>query len=396
MPKTEVLQKQLDVKFSVKSVNDETGEFEGYASTFAMDSDNERIAKGAWTRTLSKSHTGGVVPILFAHDTKEPCGWNQEAREDEHGLWVKGRLHMATEIGKKAYYFLKGALEVGGRAGLSVGFRILKDHWEKDPDDPKKQHRVFDECVLMEYSVVVFAANTESFVTQVKAQYEQEIAEHEPETQHRISDGPEAAEITNLKDAATMAHTDFSTALAAEQERRDTSQQREDIGNALNKSLASIHDDDADDEAKKVAVRKAYMDHGSAMGDWHVKAFLSGKPATTDTPMNESLRAYAATDQTFVTKKSRLSAVGKARMEHALAFHKSAMDLQQKGMDICKSMMIDKDDSSMDMGDEMGAMSEEPVLETKAADEIVDPIEQEMETPEDFFSSLPAFDLSAA
>lgn len=161
--------KSFDTRLQLKSIS-EAGEFEGYASTYAIDQADERIAPGAFKRTLANSQ--GKVPILFGHDLKEPIGWNYFAEEqDGKGLFVRGKLAVETEVGKKAYYYLKGASDISAKAGLSIGFIGLKSHFEKDTKSGKEV-KVWDEVRWIEYSVVVLPCNLEAYVTAVKSQFD--------------------------------------------------------------------------------------------------------------------------------------------------------------------------------------------------------------------------------
>lgn len=152
---------QKNFKLDVKSV-EEDGTFTGYASvTGNVDSDNEIIDKGAFKRTLD--HTKGVVPILWQHDRAQPVGWNVEALEDAHGLSVKGRLMIDTELGRYAQSFLKTGLEVGAKPGLSIGFTV-----PKGGDYHKDGMRHFREVALKEYSIATFQANELAVATAAK------------------------------------------------------------------------------------------------------------------------------------------------------------------------------------------------------------------------------------
>lgn len=165
----DVTAKSLDTRLQIKAIS-ETGEFEGYASTYSIDQTDERIQPGAFKRTLANSQ--GKIPILWGHDLKEPVGWNHFAEEQEgKGLFVRGKLAIDTEVGKKAYAYLRGAAEIGAKAGLSIGFVGLKSDWEEDPRT-KKQIRVWRELRLVEYSVVVVPANLEAYVTAVKSHFD--------------------------------------------------------------------------------------------------------------------------------------------------------------------------------------------------------------------------------
>jgi uncharacterized protein len=107
-----------------------------------------------------------VLPILWQHDTKFPCGWGT-ARETSDSLLLEGRLLIDTAIGRTAYEFMKGAQAAGARdgVGLSVGFSV------DGPDGAYRDNkgiRRFTRCHLREVSVVTFPANSLARVTSVK------------------------------------------------------------------------------------------------------------------------------------------------------------------------------------------------------------------------------------
>src|SRR5690554_2815969 len=97
------------VRFDVKALDDaEPGTFEGYASTYDLDSTGDRIMPGAFKRTLA-AHVakGRRIPVLWQHDTGQPIGYTVEAEEDARGLRVKGKLLMGLARAQEAYELLK-------------------------------------------------------------------------------------------------------------------------------------------------------------------------------------------------------------------------------------------------------------------------------------------------
>lgn len=94
--------KHRTVPFQVKEFkqNGNFFEFSGYASTFGnVDHGDDRVVAGAFAKTINelKSNaaekgTDALLPILWQHDTGEPIGSFTEMKEDDHGLFVKGRL----------------------------------------------------------------------------------------------------------------------------------------------------------------------------------------------------------------------------------------------------------------------------------------------------------------
>ena len=138
------------------------GEFEGYGSVFGnTDSYGDVVAKGAFAATLAEHAAAGTMPaLLWQHNTHLPIGIYTEMREDDRGLYVKGKLLLETQLGREAHALLK----VGALKGLSIGYRAKK--WEYDEDSDVLMLLEVD---LWECSVVTFPANTEAQVSGVKA-----------------------------------------------------------------------------------------------------------------------------------------------------------------------------------------------------------------------------------
>ena len=93
-------------------------EFAGYASTFGnVDDDGDIIQRGAFTLCLNDFQQSGVV--CWQHRMSEPIGKPVECREDEKGLYLKGRIS-DTERGRDALTLLRD----GVVRKMSIGFRI--------------------------------------------------------------------------------------------------------------------------------------------------------------------------------------------------------------------------------------------------------------------------------
>ncbi|WP_431221719.1 HK97 family phage prohead protease [Serratia sp. L9] len=160
-----VMTKQrLDVPLKLKSVSD-TGEFEGYGSVFGVkDSYSDIVIPGAFTKSLDNwKAKGGQPAMLWQHKTDEPIGVYTEMREDDVGLFVKGRLLIDDDpLAKRAHAHMKA----GSLTGLSIGY-MLKD-WEYDRT---KDAFLLKEIDLWEVSPVTFAANDEARISDVKSAF---------------------------------------------------------------------------------------------------------------------------------------------------------------------------------------------------------------------------------
>lgn len=127
---------------------DNSMQIEGYASLFGEpDQGRDVVAKGAYAKSLAKlAHAGRTVKMLWQHDPAQPIGVWQEVREDDKGLFVKGRLLQGVPRAQEAANLLRaGAID-----GLSIGYRTIKSH--KDATG----QRVLDELELWEVSLVTF------------------------------------------------------------------------------------------------------------------------------------------------------------------------------------------------------------------------------------------------
>jgi len=139
------------------------GRFEGYGSIFGnVDLGNDVIEAGAFTKSLRK-RPADKVKLLYQHKSDMPIGVFDEIKEDENGLYVKGRLALQTQAGKEAYELLKmGALD-----GLSIGFKTTPKNVSYEN---RGQRRIIKEVDLMEVSLVTFPMNPQATVQVVKGQ----------------------------------------------------------------------------------------------------------------------------------------------------------------------------------------------------------------------------------
>lgn len=151
---------QINIPFTVKS-HQEDGFFCGYASVFDVtDHHQEVVARKAFQNSLTKWKEKGRMPkMLWQHDQRKPIGVWDEIYEDEHGLYVKGRLLLDLQSGRDAYALMKA----GVIDSMSIGFRPIKAS-----RDSVKKARIITEIDLLEISLVTFAANPDAKVTAVK------------------------------------------------------------------------------------------------------------------------------------------------------------------------------------------------------------------------------------
>jgi len=134
------------------------GFFEGYAATFGnIDRVDDRIEKGAFAESLQN---GRHIKLLWQHSNPQVIGKILEAKEDNHGLYVKGRINLGTEQGREAYSLIK-AKDI---YEMSIGFSLKSGDFEFDGDGV----RVIKRVELREVSLVTDPANFDAKITEVK------------------------------------------------------------------------------------------------------------------------------------------------------------------------------------------------------------------------------------
>ena len=154
------------VKSEIKAIeneDEEEGAFEGYASVFEKaDLGNDVVKYGAFKKSLRKKGAK-AVKLLYQHKSDMPVGVFDSIKEDQHGLYVKGRMALKTQAGRDAFELMKmGALD-----GLSIGF---KPNPKMTHYDKRTKKRVLEEVELMEISLVTFPMNQDARIRQVKGE----------------------------------------------------------------------------------------------------------------------------------------------------------------------------------------------------------------------------------
>jgi uncharacterized protein len=151
--------------FHVKKVDPATGEFAGYGSVFDnVDSYGDVVTKGAFSVSLADwGAKGKLPPMLWQHSSWEPLGPFTKMVEDEHGLYVEGKILLdAGPTEKRAHTHLVA----GTVTGLSIGYSIPEGGIAYDSASGTFLLKQLD---LWEVSLVTFPANEEAQVDQVKA-----------------------------------------------------------------------------------------------------------------------------------------------------------------------------------------------------------------------------------
>ena len=156
----------LDTIAEIKAYHDDDdedkGEFEGYASIFGnKDLGNDVVDMGAFKRSLRRRGAKGVK-LLYQHDTTQPSGVFDKIREDEKGLYVKGRLALGTQKGREVFELMK----MGAIDGLSIGYKVDSKGYEYDQGGKRRRLKEVD---LMEISAVTFPMNPQATISAVKS-----------------------------------------------------------------------------------------------------------------------------------------------------------------------------------------------------------------------------------
>lgn len=157
--------KIFDYALETKALSDETGEFEGYASTFKnVDQGGDYVEPGAFIGSVHQAKKDGrVIPLLWQHDATQPIGVWKDIAEDAKGLYVKGQLLVdADPLAKRAHALLK-AKALGG---MSIGYMIPQGGAEWD--EKRRANRLV-KVDLREVSLVTMPMNIEARVTAVKS-----------------------------------------------------------------------------------------------------------------------------------------------------------------------------------------------------------------------------------
>jgi len=177
---------RLNVPVSFKIVESkadgEKGVVEAYVSIFDnVDLVGDVIVKGAFAESLAKKLPVGV----WSHNWDEPIAKTLEAREDDKGLYIKGKFIEGVQRAEEAYKLLKE----GVITEFSIGFRVLDDEWREDGV------RVIKKAKLYEWSPVLAGANPDTEVISVKSEKKCDDCENEvPENNDQVEGEKESDE----------------------------------------------------------------------------------------------------------------------------------------------------------------------------------------------------------
>lgn len=231
MTKTTALAKKeframsFDIK---KDAITEDGTFDGYASVFGVvDLGSDAVIRGAFVKSIN---SGRKVKLLWQHDTRDVIGVWDEIKEDERGLYVRGRILSDVQKGREALALMRaGAID-----SMSIGFRTIHSEWTDDGV------RKLTEIELHEISLVTFPMLPDATVDAVKS------IETERDFEKFLRDAG-----FSKSAAVAIASRGYKAAMADERDAREADRRDAEAGNrnadsaellkALTKLRSNIH-----------------------------------------------------------------------------------------------------------------------------------------------------------
>ncbi|WP_160051284.1 HK97 family phage prohead protease [Nocardiopsis sp. FR26] len=102
----------VQIKAAGEHEGTENGVVEAIVATYDKDSVGDKIAPGAFTKTLEEwAASKDPIPFIWSHDWSNPdahIGVIEEAKETSEGLWIKARVDLEEPFAAKVYRLLKG------------------------------------------------------------------------------------------------------------------------------------------------------------------------------------------------------------------------------------------------------------------------------------------------
>lgn len=203
------------------------GTVEGYAATFDRipDSYGDVIAAGAFADTLKAwEETGKPIPLLYGHNTDDPklnIGRVVEAREDDHGLFVRCEFDADNETAQ----YVRKLVKEGRLWQFSFAYEVL-DGATIELEDGNQAYEL-RKMNLFEVSLVQIPANQRAVVTDVKS--------GEPEVKSgRRNSKADADELRRVLELADQITTTVRGLLADEQDEPETDEPKPEEPNAAN------------------------------------------------------------------------------------------------------------------------------------------------------------------
>lgn len=116
-----MIRKFVELK-SLKTSDKGSGTIEGYRATYSIDEGGDLIVKGAFAQTIPEYLSSGFTAESHDWSFSKAVGFPIEAKEDEHGFFVKSQFHStsdAQDIRTKA----RERMEAGKTVGFSFGYK---------------------------------------------------------------------------------------------------------------------------------------------------------------------------------------------------------------------------------------------------------------------------------
>lgn len=151
---------------SLVNHNHEKGFFEGYASTFSVDLQGDKIEKGAFKKTIKDWMGEKRWPhIYWEHNIRDVIGVCLDMKTDDKGLWIKGKLLMDIPRAREVYRLFRCGLR-----GFSIGFVPTQSFI-------KKGIRHITSLSLEEISIVHCPCNNEAQIAEYKSHSKEHYTE---------------------------------------------------------------------------------------------------------------------------------------------------------------------------------------------------------------------------
>ena len=153
----------------IKDISSDKRQVAVYLAKFDnIDSDNDMIKKGAFTKSIQErgpdSTSNRKIAFLRWHDWEKPIGKFLTLEEDDFGLFAVSQLG-TSQLGEDAFRdYTDGIIREH-----SIGFQYIQDKMKfiEDMNAPDKGYFMISELKLYEGSAVTFGANSETNVVDV-------------------------------------------------------------------------------------------------------------------------------------------------------------------------------------------------------------------------------------
>ena len=112
--------------------------------------------------------------MTWYHNVRDPIG-GVKVKEDDHGLFVKGRLNLDVQSAREKYALMKQKEPGPVIKGLSFGYDTIKQEFD---ESARKTVRRLKELKLYEVAPVLFAMQSQAQITDVKMEGKPSVDNH--------------------------------------------------------------------------------------------------------------------------------------------------------------------------------------------------------------------------